>query len=63
MTPDLSRTLLRSSWWAILLGLVLEGLQLAGEVLCTLGLGARQMPELKRCQIACSRAEGNTVVR
>lgn len=29
MTPDLSRTLLRSSWWAILLGLVLEGLQLA----------------------------------
>jgi len=29
MTPDLSRTLLRSSWWAIVLGLLLEGLQLA----------------------------------
>ncbi len=29
MAPELSRTLLRSSWWAIILGLVFEGLQLA----------------------------------
>jgi len=29
MTRDLSSTLLRASWWAILLGLALEGLQLA----------------------------------
>ncbi len=28
-SQELSRTLLRASWWAILLGLVLEGLQLA----------------------------------
>src|SRR5262245_53623142 len=31
MTPEVSRTLLRSSWWAIVLGLVLEGLQLAAS--------------------------------
>ncbi|HTE04655.1 MAG TPA: hypothetical protein VK824_00560 [Planctomycetota bacterium] len=29
MTQDFARTLLRASWWAILLGLVLEGVQLA----------------------------------
>ncbi len=44
MPSDLTRTLLRSSWWAIVLGLVLEGLQLAAAAVAGAGTpGAASM--------------------